>query len=147
MRRPLLLSIGLCLAAAGCGSQEAAEAPVGLAISSPFEFPFHGPHGPGTDPIYIGFSWTVVVSAGAGPESRIGMVVTRVTERTSGAALTTEDGPLGTLSGGGRLEVEQETSGFFPSSLYPGDWTAVTTVEVTHASGRSETVSTSFRFR
>lgn len=147
MRRALLLWMGLCLAAAGCGSQEETEAPVALAISSPFEFPFHGPNGPGTEPIYIGFTWTVVVSAGGGPESRIGMVVTRLTERTSGAVLTTEDGPLGTLSGGGRLDVEQETSGFFSFSHYPGDWTAVTTVEVSHATGRSETLTASFAFR
>ncbi len=147
MRKPPLLLMGLCLAATGCGSQEEAEAPLGLAIKSPFEFPFHGPNGPGTEPIYIGFSWTVVVSAGGGPESRIGMVVTKLTERTSGAVLTTEDGPLGTLSSGGSLEAKQETFGFFSSSLYPGDWTAITTVEVSYASGRSETLTASFAFR
>lgn len=147
MRRPMLLLIVLCLAVAGCGSQEDAEALVGVAISSPVEMPFHGPSGPGTEPMYIGFSWTVVVSAAGGRESQIGMVVTRVTERTSGTVLTAEDGPLGTLSSGGRLEARQGASGFFSSSLYPGDWTGVTTVEVLHATGRSETLTTSFAFK
>ena len=147
MRTPLLLLIGSCLAAAGCGSQEEADALVALAISSPVEMPFHGPIGPGTEPVYIGFTWTVVVSAAGSPESHIGMVVTRVTERTSGTVLTAEDGPVGTLSSGGRLEVKQGASGFFASSLYPGDWTGVTTVEVSHASGRSETLTVSFAFK
>jgi hypothetical protein len=97
--------------------------------------------------MYIGFNWTVLVSAADGPESHIGMVVTRVTERTSGTVLTNEDGPLGALSGGGRLEVKQGASGFFSSSLYPGEWTGITTVEVSHASGRSETLTASFAFK
>lgn len=147
MRTPLLLLFGSCLVVGGCGSQEEPDALVGLEIRSPVEMPFHGPHGPGTEPMYIGFSWTVVVSAAGGPESRIGMVVTQVTERTSGTVLTTEDGPVGTLSSGGRLEVKQGASGFFASSLYPGDWTGVTTVEVSHASGRSETLTASFAFK
>jgi hypothetical protein len=145
MGKPLFLLIALCLAIAGCGSED--EALVTVAISAPVEMPFHGPSGPGTEPMYIGFTWTVVVSAAGGPDSYVGMVRTQVTEKTSGTVLTGEDGPLGTLSGGGRLEVKQGASGFFSSSLYPGDWTAVTTVEVTHAGGRSETVSTSFGFR
>jgi len=145
MGKPLPLLIGLCLAAGGCGSED--EPVVSVAISSPVEMPFHGPGGPGTEPMYIGFTWTVVVSATGGPESYIGMVRTQVTEKTSGTVLTDEDGPLGTLSGGGRLEAKQGASGFFSSSLYPGAWTAVTTVEVTHAGGRSETLSTSFAFK
>jgi hypothetical protein len=145
MGRSLPVLIASCLAIAGCGSED--EALVAVAISSPMEMPFHGPGGPGTEPMYIGFTWTVVVSAAGGPDSYIGTVKTQVTERTSGTVLTDEDGPVGTLSSGGRREVKQGVSGFFSSSLYPGDWTAVTTVEVTHAGGRSETVSTSFGFK
>lgn len=145
MGRPLPFLIGLCLAAGGCGSGD--EPLVRVAITSPIEMPFHGPGGPGTEPMYIGFTWTVVVSASGGPGSYIGMVRTQVTEKASGVAMADEDGPLGSLSGGGKLEVEQGASGFFSSSLYPGDWTAVATVEVRHADGRSETVSTSSTFK
>lgn len=145
MIKSLPLLIGLCLATPGCGSED--EALVSVAISSPVETPFHGPGGPGTEPMYIGFNWTVVISAGNGLDSHIGRVTTLVTEKSRGAVLADEDGQVGALPAGGRLEVKQGASGLFPSSHYPGEWTAVTTVEVTHASGRSETVMASFAFK
>lgn len=146
MRRRLLAVIGLGLGLAGCGSQEVADAPVAVAIRSPAEMPFHGPMGPGTEPISIDLRWTVVITA-TGGECQVGAVRTQLTERTSGTVRTTEGGPLGHLSGLGTLELPQRVSGLFPSSHYPGEWTGVTTVEVLHASGRSETLSVAFTFR
>ena len=109
--------------------------------------PFHGPGGPGTEPSYLSLTWTVAVTAAGGADSQIGIVRTRVTERVSGTVLTAEGGPLGLLSGRGKLELPQQVSGLFASSLYPGDLTGITTVEVLHASGRSETLTAAFAFR
>ena len=97
--------------------------------------------------MYISFTWTVVVAASGGADSRIGAVRTQLTERTSGTVLTAERDPARSLRGSEKLELTQQASGTFPSSLYPGDWLGVTTVEVAHGSGRLETLSTSFRFR
>jgi hypothetical protein len=146
-RWPLLIVTGMSLAMGGCGSQEEPDASVAVAISATTEMPFHGPGGPGTEPSYLSLRWTVVVTAAEGAESDIGIVRTRVTERASGIVLTAEGGPLGLLPGRGRLELPQQVSGMFASSLYPGDWTGITTVEVRHASGRSETLTGSFAFR
>ena len=150
MRRRLLAVIGLGLGWAGCGSQDppqVADAVVAVAIRSQVEVPFHGPLGPGTEPISIDLRWTVVITATGGAECQVRAVRTLLTERSSGTARTTEGGPLGYLPGWGTLELPQRVSGFFPSTHYPGEWTGVTTVEVLHASGRSETLSAAFTFR
>jgi hypothetical protein len=147
MRCSSVVVTGLVVALAACGSQREPDLTLAVTIHSPVEMPFHGPGGPGSEPMYIGFSWTVVVAASGDAESRIGTVRTRLTERTSGSVLTAEGGPAGTLRGGEKVEVAQQTSGLFPSVLYPGDWTGVTTVEVSHGSGRSETLTASFTFR
>jgi hypothetical protein len=129
-----------------CGSQESPDAALALSISAPAEMPFHGPHGPGTEPIYVTFSRRVVVTVSAGTESRISLVRTRLSERASGEALTAESDPTATPGGGEKLELVQRASGTYPSSLYPGDWMGVTTLDVSHGSGRVETLSASFVF-
>ena len=140
-------AISAGLFAAACGSGEQADGSIRLMIRAPVQMPFHGPGGPGTEPMYIAFNWTVAVAAAEGADSVVGRVRTRLTERASGAVLTADGDAVGSLGAGAEVELRQQASGPFPSSLYPGDWLGVTTVEVSHRSGRLETVSTSFTFR
>ncbi len=153
VRWPLLVLTAMGLAWAGCGGGRPdagvkPDAVVRVAVTSPTEMPFHGPGGPGTEPMYIGFTWTVAVTASEGADSQVGTVRTRLVESASGTVLPAEGGPLGTLAGGSTLELAQGASGFFPSSLYSsGKWSGTTTVEVIHGGGRSETLTATFSFR
>jgi hypothetical protein len=142
-----VVAVGLAGTLMACGSGGQSDAIVGVTVQAPMEMPFHGPGGPGTEPMYISFDWTVVISASEGSDGQIGTVRTLLTERVSGGVLVAEASPMASLRGGEKVELKQQASGTFPSALYPGDWTGVTSVEVTHISGRQETVSTSFRFR
>jgi hypothetical protein len=139
------MSAGLMVAACGSGGQP--DGSVRLTVNAPVEMPFHGPGGPGTEPMYISFNWTVVVAASEGADIVVGPVRTRLIERASGAVLTAEGGPVGNVPAGAKVELRQQTSGTFLSSLYPGDWLGVTTVEVSGRNGTLATVSTSFTFR
>ncbi len=144
---PVCLAALVGLVGAGCMPDEGTDRVVAVAIRSPVEMPFHGPNGPGTEPIYIDFSWTVVVTTSGLRDLRAGLARTRLTEAATGVVLTTEDGPLGTVPSGGEVELRQHASGVFPSSRYPGDWRGVTTVEISGTGGRSETLTASFTFR
>ncbi len=146
MKRSLVLAAA-SLAAWSCGAPSQPDTVVALTIASPSQMPFHGPHGPGTEPMYIAFNWTVVLTASGGGNDDVGMVRTRLVDSLSGTVLNTENGPLGSLAGRGRLELPQQAGRFFPSSLYPGDWSGTTTAEILHRDGRSETLTATFSFR
>lgn len=142
-----VVAVGAGLMLAACGPGEEPDGSVRVTVTAPLQMPFHGPGGPGTEPMSIAFNWTVVVAASEAADSVVGPIRTRLTERASGAVLTADGGAVGNLRAGAEVELSQQASGTFPSSLYPGDWQGVTTVEVAHRSGRLETVSTSFTFR
>jgi len=146
MRRRLgLVAIALSLLA--CGPAVAPDAVIAVRVVSPTIMPFHGPSGPGTEPIFIAFRWTVVITASPGTTSRVAVVRTELTERHSGTVMALTTFPASdSLAGGGELQLAEATSGVFPSSLYPGDWAGVTTAQVSHASGAAETVTASFSF-
>lgn len=77
-------------------------------------------------------------------------VVGAVRDECTGEVLTVETGPEkhgGRLLPNGTLEVAQQVGGFFGSSLYPGSWDAVTTVELTYPSGRADRLDVPFAFQ
>ncbi len=141
----------LALSLARCGTDAQGRDPVITAVvGSTQEMPFHGPGGPGSEPMSITFRWTVLLTATDGGETRVGLVHTRIRERQSGEVLTVETGPEkhgGRLRPNSTLEVAQQAGGFFSSSLYPGSWDAVTTVEVTYPSGRADRLDVPFAFQ
>jgi hypothetical protein len=139
--------VALAMSLLTCGRAVVPDAVIAVQVVSPTTMPFHGPSGPGTEPISITFRWTVVITASAGTTSRVAVVRTELTERHSGKVLALTTFPASdSLPGGGELQLAEATSGFFQSSLYPGDWAGVTTAQVAHASGAAETVTASFSF-
>jgi hypothetical protein len=108
--------------------------------------PFHGTNGPGREPISIAFSWTVVVTASEGASTRVAAVRTEIRERMSGTVVVRETFPARDLPPAGELRLEEQSGGSFPSALYPGDWAGVTTVQLAHSSGASETLTAAFSF-
>jgi hypothetical protein len=108
--------------------------------------PFHGTNGPGREPISIAFSWTVVVTASEGASTRVAPVRTEIRERMSGTVVVRETFPARDLPPAGELRLEEQSGGSFPSALYPGDWAGVTTVQLAHSSGASETLTAAFSF-
>ena len=141
----------LALSLARCGASVQSQDPVvSAAVRSPEEIPFHGPGGPGTEPMSISFRWTVILTASDGGEATVGLIHTQVRERQSGEILTIETGPErhgGRLPANGTLEVSQQAGGFFSSSNYPGTWDALTTVEVTYPSRKADKLELSFTFK
>ena len=136
----------LAASLAACGDSVTPDAVVGLRIVSPLAMPFHGPQGPGGEPISIDFRWTVVIAASEGAAARVTVVRTVLTERRSGAEVVRETFPSRDLPPGGELRLEEQSGGSFPSELYPGDWAGVTAVQLAHASGAAETLTASFAF-
>jgi hypothetical protein len=141
-----VLSVILALSLARCGTDVQGQDPViSAVVVSPQEMPFHGPGGPGTSPISITFSWTMILAVSGGRQAKVGLVQTQVRERQSGEILTIETGPEkhgGLLRANGVLEVPQRVGGFFDSSLFPGSWAGFTTVEVTYPSRRTDKLVT-----
>ena len=143
-----LLAALLCTAACGGDSPAQPDPAVTLAIESPLEMPFRGAGGPGAEPISISFQWTVVVSAT--DEVTVLAVRTELRETASSARLEAASGPAafnGRLSPRTNARFRQSVSAPWPSSLYPGEWRGTTSVDVLHAGGRTETVTTAFSFR
>jgi hypothetical protein len=146
MTREALAFTVACCAALAVGCERDADSIVSAEVVSVTKMPFHGPNGPGTEPISITFRWTVVLEAHQGPACRIDRIATELSEPVSGTVLNaeTEPGSSGQLSSGQREEFAQSQSGRFDSGLYQRPWTGRTLVEVTLANGRSEQLGVEF---
>jgi hypothetical protein len=137
-------ALALALSSAfGCG--HAGEQVVAAEVGSVSKMPFHGPGGPGSEPMSITFSWTVVVKSTEGPDCQVDRIDTVLSELESKTVLTadTEPGESGVLRGGGAAQFRQGQGGFFNSPLYERPWHGQTRVDVT-CSGRSEPIEVGF---
>ena len=135
----------------GCGpvgpTLEDPESRVTVAVKDTREMPFHGPGGPGSEPMSITFFWTVVVSASNGRGVAIESIETRIREPREAVPLVASSARTGFLTPGQDLEVVQSAGGFFSSALYPGSWDGAAAVRVRHPNGRREEINLDFRFR
>lgn len=123
---------------------------VTLTITSAREIPFHGPAGPGTEPISISFQWTVVLTTAGGPGATVRAIRTELRESNGPSSLAVATGPEafnGSLRPGVPLQVVQSAAGFFNSALYPGQWQGNASADIVHPSGRAETLQGAFSFR
>src|SRR5262245_66321900 len=78
--RYLVVALAPCVAP-GCGTS--GEPVVTAEITSASKMPFHGPGGPGSEPMSITFTWTVVVRSAAGPECQVDRIATELSEPQS----------------------------------------------------------------
>ncbi len=136
----------------GCDGDSPAQPDslVTLAVTSGKEMPFHGPAGPGTEPMSITFQWTVALTVAGGPGVTVRAIRTELREPNYAGRLSVATGPEafnGRISPGGILLVPQSSSGLFSSALYPGQWEANASVDVLHPNGKAETLQTAFSFR
>jgi hypothetical protein len=117
--------------APGCGTS--GEPAISAEITSASKMPFHGPGGPGSEPVSITFTWTVVVRSAEGPDCQVDRIATELSEPQSGTVLTADTEPHegGRLRGGGAVEFPQGQGGFFNSALYSRPWNGRTQVDVT----------------
>jgi len=120
--------LALALSAVACTSD--GPPVISAEVSLVQKMPFHGPGGPGTEPMSITFSWTVVVTARDSSDCVVRRIGTRLSEPVSGEAVEAESLPARTLPDGQAVEIPQQESGFFPSVLYTRPWSGVTDVEV-----------------
>ena len=136
---------------AGCGGETPGQpdSTVSVGVTSRLQMPFHGPNGPGAEPMSISFQGTVALDAAGGPGVTIRAVRTELREPRYAGALVAETGSAfdGRLRPDGTLLVPQTASGFFDSALYHGQWEGTVTVDVVHPGGRAETLRTAFTFR
>ena len=150
-RRRALAAALAVLTFGGCGGETPArpDSAVSVGVTSRLAMPFHGPNGPGAEPMSISFQWTVVLAAAGGPGVTIRAVRTELREPRVARALIAETGSTfdGRLRPDATLLVPQSAGGFFDSALYPGQWEATVTVDVVHPGGRAETLRTAFAFR
>lgn len=145
----------VCSGLLACGRESpaqpevAADAVIVLTIASIQEMPFHGPGGPGTEPMSITFRWTVVLTTPGGPGAMVRAIRTELRESNSETPIVAPDpGPLDrTLRAGVPLELPLSAAGLFNSALYPGRWEGRVSVDIVHLSGRQETLQTTFSFR
>ncbi len=130
--------------ATSCGQD--AKSTVSAEVVSSGKMPFHGPNGPGTEPIAITFNWTVVVEAHHGLGCTVDRITTVVSEAESGKSLMaeTDPGASGALASGERAEFPQSQGGSFHSSLYQRPWSGLTRVDVTYSDGRTERLEVAF---
>lgn len=141
----------LCSGFFACDRESPAQpdSVVTLTITSTQEIPFHGPAGPGTEPISISFQWTVVLTAAGGPGATVRAIRTELREPNSPSSLAVVMGPeafSGSLRPGVPLQVVLSAAGFFSSALYPGQWQGNASVDLVHPSGRAETLQVAFSF-
>ena len=84
------LLLALC-APTGCGG--AGDPVVTVEVTSRSKMPFHGPGGPGSEPMSITFMWTVVVRSTEGPDCQVDRIATELSEPQSRTVLTAETEP------------------------------------------------------
>ena len=140
------LAVPLAALLAACGDSLAPDSVVAVRIASPMTMPSHGINGPGTEPIRITSTWTVMVAASGSAWVRVAAVRTRLTETGSGSVRLVDTFPATDILPGREVTLDQVSAASFPSRLYPGHWVGVTTVELLHASGTKEELTASFSF-
>jgi hypothetical protein len=126
----------------GCGGSNVSPVLTAEVVAAG-KLPFHGPSGPGSEPISITFSWTVVVRSAQGPDCEVDRVMSELSEPQSQRVLSaaTEGGRL---PGGGTAQVPQQQAGFFDSSLFARPWNGHTRVDVTCPHGVTAHVEAAF---
>ena len=137
------LALALC-ASSSCGT--AGDPVVTAEITSGAKMPFHGPGGPGSEPMSITFMWTVVVKSTEGPDCQVDRIATELSEPESRTALSAETEPResGRLRGGGTAQFPQQQGGFFNSALYSRPWNGRTRVDVTCPGSRTDQIEVRF---
>ncbi len=139
----LVLALAL-YAPVGCGT--AGDPVVTAEVTSASKMPFHGPGGPGSEPMSITFMWTVVVRSTEGPDCQVDRLATELSEPESRTVLTAETEPheAGRLRGGGMARFPQQQGGFFNSALYSRPWNGRTRVDVTCPSRQTDHIEVAF---
>jgi hypothetical protein len=141
---------GACLALSvltlGCGAS--GRPTFVVEVSDIFKMPFHGPGGPGSEPISLTFMWTVVVHSGAASGCNVGHITTQLVETVSGSTLVAESDPSpGTLPEEGTTKFKQSRGGSYPSALSDRVWQGHTVVEVNCSGGPTEHAEADFSVR
>jgi hypothetical protein len=130
----------------GCGSS--GRATVAAEVSDITKMPFHGPGGPGSEPISITFMWTVVVHSSGSAGCSVTRITTQLVETVSGSTLVAESDPSpGALPEEGTTKFQQSQGGFYPSALYDRVWQGHTVVEVECSGGLTEQAEADFTIR
>ncbi len=139
----LALALAVC-APPGCGT--AGDPVVTAEITAGSKMPFHGPGGPGSEPMSITFMWTVVVKSTEGFDCQVDRVATELSEPESRTVLSAETEPheSGRLRGGGTAQFPQQQGGFFSSALYSRPWNGRTRVDVTCPSRGTDQIEVAF---
>ena len=132
--------LGLCLGS--CGSE---GTPVITGeVTSVQKMPFHGPNGPGTEPISITFRWTTVVRATGGSDCVVQSIRTQLTETQSGVTVEADIAPDQSLPDGQPVQFPQQQGGVFSSALYDRPWNGHSQVKVGCTGGEHQQVGVSF---
>jgi len=135
-----VLVLGLCLGSCGSNGTPVITGEV-TAIQ---KMPFHGPGGPGTEPMSITFMWTVVVRATGGSDCVVQSIQTQITETQSGEAVQADATPNQPLPDGQAVQFPQQQGGFFSSDLYTRPWNGQSQVEVDCTAGGHQQIAVSF---
>jgi len=135
-----VLVLGLCLGS--CGSN--ATPVITGEVTAIQKMPFHGPGGPGTEPMSITFMWTVVVRATGGSDCVVQSIQTQITETQSGEAVQADATPNQPLPDGQAVQFPQQQGGFFSSDLYTRPWNGQSQVEVDCTAGGHQQIAVSF---
>jgi hypothetical protein len=123
------------------------ESTVHIQVKDAVEMPFHGPAGPGSEPMSITFSWIATVSVTGGGGVTVESIETRVREARLAQPLVVSSSPSALVMAGQALEVRQSVGGPFESALYPGSWEGAVVVRLRHPSTRREDITVTFAFR
>lgn len=125
------------------------EAPlsVNLSVDATALQPFHGPAGPGTDPISLTFTWVLRIQLNDGGAATVKGVHTRLTEQASGTFIEPADQSMSLpIAEGETKSVPLQASASVPAGLYPGRWTGTSTVQIIESSGESKSLDVAFSF-
>jgi hypothetical protein len=135
-----VLVLALCLGS--CGSN---GAPVVTGeVTAVQKMPFHGPGGPGTEPMSITFMWTVVVKATGASDCVVEAIHTEIREAQSGEAVEADATPSRVLPDGEPVELPQQQGGLFHSTLYSRPWSGQSQVTVGCAGGEHQEIGIAF---
>ena len=138
--------LALSALAWGCGSSGTPT--VAVEVSDIVKIPFHGPGGPGSEPISLTFTWTVVLHSGSSAGCDVSHITTQLVEAVSGSTLVAESDPgPGALPEEGATRFKQSQGGSYPSALYTRVWQGHTVVEVKCSGGVTQQAQTDFTIK